>query len=44
MTILKIKMKDVQVVGTESEVNVEAIAALKPDLIIGNKIRQEKNL
>jgi len=36
------KMKDVKVVGTESEVNVEAIAALKPDLIIGNKLRQEK--
>ncbi|MDD9310379.1 ABC transporter substrate-binding protein [Cytobacillus firmus] len=35
-------MKDVQVVGTESEVNVEAIAALEPDLIIGNKMRQEK--
>lgn len=34
-------MKDVQVVGVESQVNVEAIAALKPDLIIGNKIRQE---
>lgn len=36
------KMKDVKVVGVESEVNVEAIAALKPDLIIGNKMRQEK--
>ena len=36
------KMKDVKVVGMESEVNVEAIAALKPDLIIGNKMRQEK--
>ncbi len=36
------QMADVQVVGTESEVNVEAIAALKPDLIIGNKMRQEK--
>ncbi|MGM7723997.1 ABC transporter substrate-binding protein [Metabacillus sp. Hm71] len=35
-------MKDVEVVGTESEVNVEAIAALQPDLIIGNKMRQEK--
>lgn len=35
------QMQDVQVVGTESEVNVEAIAALKPDLIIGNKMRQE---
>ncbi|HJV31192.1 MAG TPA: iron-siderophore ABC transporter substrate-binding protein [Bacillales bacterium] len=39
---IKDKMKDVKVVGTESEVNVEAIAALKPDLIIGNKMRQEK--
>lgn len=36
------QMKDAKVVGTESEVNVEAIAALKPDLIIGNKMRQEK--
>jgi iron complex transport system substrate-binding protein len=36
------KMKGVKVVGVESEVNVEAIAALKPDLIIGNKMRQEK--
>ena len=36
------KLKDTKVVGTESEVNVEAIAALKPDLIIGNKMRQEK--
>jgi iron complex transport system substrate-binding protein len=35
-------MKDVQVVGTESEVNIEAIVALQPDLIIGNKMRQEK--
>ncbi len=34
-------MKDVKVVGLESEVNVEAIAALQPDLIIGNKMRQE---
>ncbi|HZH58669.1 MAG TPA: iron-siderophore ABC transporter substrate-binding protein [Metabacillus sp.] len=36
------QMADVQVVGTESEVNIEAIAALKPDLIIGNKMRQEQ--
>ncbi|RSD28349.1 ABC transporter substrate-binding protein [Mesobacillus subterraneus] len=35
------EMKDVQVVGVESQVNVEAIAALQPDLIIGNKMRQE---
>lgn len=36
------KMKDTEVVGTESEVNIEAIAKLHPDLIIGNKMRQEK--
>jgi iron complex transport system substrate-binding protein len=36
------QLKETQVVGVESEVNVEAIAALKPDLIIGNKMRQEK--
>lgn len=35
------EMKDAEVVGLESEVNVEAIAALQPDLIIGNKMRQE---
>src|SRR4051812_24072969 len=35
------EMKDTKVVGLESEVNVEAIAALQPDLIIGNKMRQE---
>ena len=35
------EMKDVEVVGLESEVNLEAIAALQPDLIIGNKMRQE---
>lgn len=38
---IKDDMKDVQVVGTESEINLEAIAALQPDLIIGNKMRQE---
>lgn len=38
---LKDQLKGVEVVGTEQEVNVEKIAALKPDLIIGNKIRQE---
>ncbi|MES1046483.1 iron-siderophore ABC transporter substrate-binding protein [Heyndrickxia sp. FSL K6-6286] len=36
------QLKDTEVVGTESEVNVEAIAKLHPDLIIGNKMRQEK--
>lgn len=35
------EMKDVKVVGVESQVNVEAIIALQPDLIIGNKMRQE---
>ncbi|UII55860.1 iron-siderophore ABC transporter substrate-binding protein [Cytobacillus spongiae] len=34
-------MEGVEVVGDEIEVNVEKIAELKPDLIIGNKIRQE---
>jgi iron complex transport system substrate-binding protein len=28
--------------GTENAVNLEAIAALEPDLIIGNRVRQEK--
>lgn len=36
------EMTDVEVVGTESQVNIEAIAKLKPDLIIGNKMRQEE--
>jgi len=36
------QMEGVQVVGTESEVNLEAIVALQPDLIIGNKMRQEE--
>jgi iron complex transport system substrate-binding protein len=35
------QMEGVQEVGTESEPNLEAIAALQPDLIIGNKMRQE---
>ncbi|WP_028400280.1 ABC transporter substrate-binding protein [Ectobacillus panaciterrae] len=39
---IKDKMNGVEVVGTEHEVNLEKIASLKPDLIIGNKIRQEK--
>ena len=39
---MKDKMKNVKSVGNESQVNLEAIAALKPDLIIGNKMRQEK--
>jgi iron complex transport system substrate-binding protein len=36
------KMEGVQVVGLESQVNVEAIAGLQPDLIIGNKMRHEE--
>ncbi|MEM5003022.1 iron-siderophore ABC transporter substrate-binding protein [Priestia megaterium] len=39
---IKDKMKGVQNVGTEMEPSLEKIAALKPDLIIGNKVRQEK--
>ncbi len=35
------KMEGVEVVGMEDPVNVEAIAKLQPDLIIGNKMRQE---
>ena len=36
------RMEGVEVVGEESAVNLELIAALQPDLIIGNKTRQEK--
>jgi iron complex transport system substrate-binding protein len=36
------EMEGVQDVGTEHQPNIEAIAALKPDLILGNKMRQEK--
>src|SRR5699024_1795199 len=36
------EMEDVEVVGMESQVNLEAIAELQPDLIIGNKMRQEE--
>jgi iron complex transport system substrate-binding protein len=39
---IKKDMQDVQVVGDEGQPNLEAIAALKPDLILGNKMRQEK--
>jgi len=39
---IKDDMGDAEVVGVEHEVNIEKIAALKPDLIIGNKLRQEK--
>jgi iron complex transport system substrate-binding protein len=36
------EMTDVVVVGEESAVNLEVVASLQPDLIIGNKVRQEK--
>ncbi|ATH93074.1 ABC transporter substrate-binding protein [Bacillus glycinifermentans] len=39
---IKDEMKGVKEVGLEGEPNIEAIAELKPDLIIGNKMRQEK--
>lgn len=35
------QMDGVEVVGVEHEVNIEKIAELEPDLIIGNKLRQE---
>lgn len=37
------QMDGVEVVGQEGEINIEKIASLKPDLIIGNKLRQEKD-
>ncbi|MEF3307246.1 ABC transporter substrate-binding protein [Paenibacillus sp. GYB003] len=39
---IKNEMQGVKNVGTESQPNIEEIAALKPDLIIGNKMRIEK--
>ncbi|MBD2864430.1 ABC transporter substrate-binding protein [Paenibacillus oceani] len=39
---IKSEMEGVKNVGTESQPNIEEIAALKPDLIIGNKMRIEK--
>ncbi|MCY8033701.1 ABC transporter substrate-binding protein [Bacillus sonorensis] len=39
---IKDEMKGVKEVGLEGEPNIEAIAELKPDLIIGNKMRHEK--
>lgn len=39
---LKAEMDGVTDVGSELQPNVEQIASLKPDLIIGNKIRHEK--
>lgn len=39
---IKADMEGVTAVGKEGEPNLESIAALKPDLIIGNKMRHEK--
>lgn len=39
---VKPQLEGVTVVGSESQPNLEAIAALKPDLILGMKFRQEK--
>jgi len=39
---IKADMEGVTEVGEESQPNLELIAALKPDLILGNKLRQEK--
>jgi len=36
------RMEGVTVVGTESGVNLETVLKLQPDLILGNKMRQEK--
>ena len=36
------QLEGVEVVGTESGVNLELVAALQPDLILGNKMRQER--
>ncbi|MDA1758810.1 ABC transporter substrate-binding protein [Bacillus thuringiensis] len=36
------ELKDTKVVGTERDINLEAVMKLKPDLIIGNKMRHEK--
>ncbi len=36
------KMEGVKGLGKESEINLEALAALEPDLIIANKMRHEK--
>lgn len=39
---IKAEMEGVTVVGDESQPNIDLIASLEPDLIIGNKMRQEK--
>ena len=36
------QLKDTVSLGTESAINLEVLASLEPDLIIGNKVRQEK--
>lgn len=36
------EMEGVENLGDESQINIEAVAALNPDLIIGNKMRHEK--
>ncbi|MFB8350379.1 ABC transporter substrate-binding protein [Streptomyces niveus] len=37
------KLGDIEAVGLIAEPNLEAIAALKPDLILSSKVRDEKN-
>ncbi|MFD3920874.1 ABC transporter substrate-binding protein [Streptomyces sp. NPDC058595] len=37
------ELKDIKAVGLIAEPNLEAIAALKPDLILSSKVRDEKN-
>ncbi|MFD2673479.1 ABC transporter substrate-binding protein [Marinicrinis sediminis] len=39
---IKDEMEGVEMVGDELQPNIELIASLQPDLIIGNKVRQEK--
>lgn len=39
---IKDQMSGVEVVGDEVQPNIELIASLKPDLILGTKVRQEK--
>lgn len=39
---IKAQMDGVTVLGDELQPNIELIASLKPDLIIGSKVRQEK--
>lgn len=39
---IKKDMEGVKGLGKEDSINLEAVAALKPDLIIGNKMRHEK--